>query len=172
MACSNDHSTLTELRQLSPQPSTSKEDKATMVSPSTEHKATMTSPMFAYNSPEKCRLRQRVKFLQTEMRMKMQAMRQKLRRIRHYGGGNNNPTVRQFKAAMKKILVHADIRGTSTGNCIPLERIAILHVSSFNNATNSEHIINSTSRLARIYNESNDTESNDSENFFQEHNYV
>ncbi|XP_076664954.1 uncharacterized protein LOC143367214 [Andrena cerasifolii] len=95
MACSNDNSTSTKLRQLSPQPSTSTElcqispqpsiktelcQLSTQPSTSKEHKATMVSPMFIYNSPEKCRLRKRIKFLHTRMKMKMQAMHQKLRR--------------------------------------------------------------------------------------------
>lgn len=52
--------------------------------------------------------------------------------LRQHGGGNNNPTVRQSKAAIKKILVHADIRSSNTGNCISLEKISILHVTSSN----------------------------------------
>ena len=70
--------------------------------------------------------------------------------IRHHGGGNNNPTARQFKAAMKKILVHADVRGSKTGNCIPLDEIAILHVSSTGKVIDSEEVINVTSRLSRL----------------------
>lgn len=53
--------------------------------------------------------------------------------LRHHGGGNNNLTVRQFKAAIKKILVHADIRNPNNGNCMPLEEISILHVTSLCN---------------------------------------
>jgi len=66
------------------------------------------------------------------------------------GGNNNNPTARQFKAAIKKILVHAEIRDIHTGNCIPLEHVSILHVSSSNNISNSEDVINISTRLSQI----------------------
>lgn len=85
--------------------------------------------------------------------------------FRHHGGGNNNPTVRQFKEAMKKILVHANIRNSKTGNCISLEEISILHVSSAGKIKNSDGIINSTSRLSRLYDESNENNNYDIEDF-------
>jgi hypothetical protein len=50
--------------------------------------------------------------------------------VRSKGGCNNNPTARQFKAAYKKLIVHAEIRGTSKGNCIRLDNVSILMVSS------------------------------------------
>lgn len=90
--------------------------------------------------------------------------------IRHHGGGNNNPTVRQFKAAMKKILVHSDIRNSNTGNCISLEEISILHVSSAGKIKNSEDI-NSTSRLSRLYDEHNNYDT-DCINLANDHNYI
>jgi len=62
----------------------------------------------------------------------------------HHGGENNNPIVKQFKAAIKKIFIHADLRNSKTGNCISLEKISILHVSSAGKIKNSEDIINST----------------------------
>ena len=50
--------------------------------------------------------------------------------IRSMGGCNNNPTVRQFSAAYKRILVHNDIQDVLRSNCIPLESVHILTASS------------------------------------------
>lgn len=50
--------------------------------------------------------------------------------IRLHNGCNNNHTVRQFIAALKKILIHHDLRASNTGNCVPLEHITILHGNS------------------------------------------
>ena len=58
-------------------------------------------------------------------------------KIRNMGGCNNNPTVRQFAAAYKKLLVHNDMLEIANGNCLPLESVPILTVSSqCNNAVN------------------------------------
>ncbi|XP_003700342.1 THAP domain-containing protein 1 isoform X1 [Megachile rotundata] len=54
---------------LSPQPLISKVDKGTMV-----------SPLLIYNSPEKIRLRERIKFVESESRKKVRALQQQLRR--------------------------------------------------------------------------------------------
>lgn len=77
--------------------------------------------------------------------------------IRRQGGNNNNPTARQFKAAIKKLLIHSEIRDIHSGNCIPLEQISILHVSSANNICISEDVINMSTRLSRMVNDT-DTE--------------
>lgn len=50
--------------------------------------------------------------------------------IRVRGGWNNNPTVRQFTAAYKWLLVRAEIREGDMGNCITLDEIPILVGSS------------------------------------------
>lgn len=51
--------------------------------------------------------------------------------IRAHGGHNNNPTVRQFRSAYRKLVIRTnDIPSFNTGNCIPLEEIDILHYSS------------------------------------------
>lgn len=51
--------------------------------------------------------------------------------IRSHGGHNNNPTVRQFRSAYKKLVIRInDITIFNTGNCIPLEDIGILHYSN------------------------------------------
>lgn len=50
--------------------------------------------------------------------------------IRSHGGSNDNPTPRLFEAIYKKSLIHTELLQTSTGNCIPLEKISILNCSS------------------------------------------
>ena len=60
--------------------------------------------------------------------------------IRAHNGCNNNPTCTQFKAAFEKILIHTELRPPSTGNCILLENIPILHVSSSKNKTPSDSL--------------------------------
>lgn len=62
--------------------------------------------------------------------------------IRSHGGFNNDPTVRQFKSAFKKIIIHTEVSAPSTGNYIPLEEMSILHVSSAKKAVN---VINNSS---------------------------
>lgn len=52
--------------------------------------------------------------------------------IRSQGGYNNNPTVKQFKSALKKIIVHVEIKDDRTGNCVPLDNISILNIPSTN----------------------------------------
>lgn len=46
--------------------------------------------------------------------------------IRSRGGFNNNPTARQFEAAYKRLLVHAEIAPGNRGNAIILEKVPIL----------------------------------------------
>jgi hypothetical protein len=53
--------------------------------------------------------------------------------IRGKGGFNNNPTCRQFEAAYKRLLIHHEISGSTYANCIALEPISILTVSSSKN---------------------------------------
>jgi len=57
--------------------------------------------------------------------------------VRVQGGNNNNPTVRQFKSAYKKLLVNAQLKDSGLGNCISsysfsisLQDIPILNCSS------------------------------------------
>jgi len=47
--------------------------------------------------------------------------------IRSHEGYNNNPTCRQFIAAYKRLLIHAEIREGGLGNCVPLSQINILN---------------------------------------------
>lgn len=51
--------------------------------------------------------------------------------IRSHGGYKNNPTVRQFRSAYRKLVIRAnDVQNINIGNCIPLEDIYILQYSS------------------------------------------
>lgn len=65
--------------------------------------------------------------------------------IRYHGGCNNNPTARQLEIIFKKLLVHAEVKESATGNCVPFQNVNILHVSS-----NSEKIINITTPHAHM----------------------
>lgn len=47
------------------------------------------------------------------------------RKIRSLGGFYNNPNVRQFKSAYKKILSHLEFSSKFSGNCLPLENLPI-----------------------------------------------
>lgn len=66
--------------------------------------------------------------------------------IRAKGGWNNNPSVRQFTAAYKRLLVRAEIREGGLGNCIPLEEIPIL-VGSSRSETPEQNINSSRFRM-------------------------
>lgn len=96
--------------------------------------------------------------------------------IRRQGGNNNNPTVRQFKAVIKKLLIHSEIRDIYTGNCIPLEYISILNVSSATKTCISEDVINMTTRLSRMINDTNvdnvTNETIDLSHVISDHNYL
>lgn len=50
--------------------------------------------------------------------------------IRSHGGYNNNPTCRQFIAAYKRLLIHAEIREGGLENYVPLSQINILNCPS------------------------------------------
>jgi len=51
--------------------------------------------------------------------------------IRSHGGHNNNPTVKQFRSAYRKLVIQTNnVQSFNTGNCLSLEDIDILHYSS------------------------------------------
>lgn len=58
--------------------------------------------------------------------------------IRSMGGFNNNPTVQQFEAAFRKLLVHNDIVSPKKSNCIEFGS-KILSVSSQRNANQPQN---------------------------------
>lgn len=69
--------------------------------------------------------------------------------IRASLGYNNNPSVRQFISAYKKLLVRCQIRDNGIGNCILLEDIDILHtlpkidaISEINNSLDRPRMVN------------------------------
>ena len=47
--------------------------------------------------------------------------------IRSSLGRNNNPTLMQFKAAYKKLLLPVELIHSDKGNCIPIQNISVLH---------------------------------------------
>lgn len=87
--------------------------------------------------------------------------------IRSQGGYNNNPTCRQFMAAYKKILIHAEVREGGAGNCIPLEDINILNVTS--RTKPPEQIINESVANRSLVNCIDDAATHD---FLNDHNYA
>lgn len=89
--------------------------------------------------------------------------------VRSHGGHNNNPTVRQFKAIFRKLLIHSEIRDTDSGNCIPLENIAILHVTS---ARIPEDIINSSTSTARLIGSDAILDLNQTATVLDDHSYL
>jgi len=64
--------------------------------------------------------------------------------IRAFGGQNNNPSARLFKTAFKRVLVRAEIKNTTTGNCLELSHVPILTTSK------PEEVINITSSVSRM----------------------
>jgi len=89
--------------------------------------------------------------------------------IRSLGGCNNNPTVRQFKSAFKKILIRSEVRDSALGNCIPVENIMILNCVS-TSQKNPIDIINDTT-FNGIYDEHLKSETNDDINIL-DHDYL
>lgn len=71
--------------------------------------------------------------------------------IRAHGGHNNNPTTIQFKSALKKLLINTEIKDIHSGNCISLENVSILHISS----TKSIDIINDSTPTYRLQDNDN-----------------
>ena len=52
--------------------------------------------------------------------------------IRLKCGSNDNPTSSQLRGIYKQLLVHNELSSGFTGNCLPIEDIGILHISSYN----------------------------------------
>ncbi|KAH9639493.1 hypothetical protein HF086_003626 [Spodoptera exigua] len=75
-----------------------------------------------------------------------------------HGGGNNNPTARQFKAAYKKLLVHIELKALDSGNCTALEHISILDCASSPVAR-----INRSIRRIAIEDDDDDDDNNNNE---------
>lgn len=67
--------------------------------------------------------------------------------VRAFGQQNNNPTVRQFQAAFKRLLLKTEIKSATTGNCIALDDITILSATS---VLKPEELINKTCMTDRM----------------------
>lgn len=76
--------------------------------------------------------------------------------IRSFGRCNDNPTTRQFEAAFKRLIIHNEIRDVTSGNCLPLEHIKILSVSS-SIEHSSVDVINWTSPRRSLADDTNAT---------------
>lgn len=87
--------------------------------------------------------------------------------IRSHGGYNNNPISRQFIAAYKKLLIHAEIREGGLGNCTPLNQIDILNCSS-SKQNSKDQINNSCSASSNLLGtlKDNDDIDHDHDSFF------
>lgn len=74
--------------------------------------------------------------------------------IRSKGGYNNNPTSRQFQAAMRRLLVHAEVRGSEHGNAIALDSTSVLHCSSASPQMSYKNMdFENFDELKRVFNE-------------------
>ena len=85
--------------------------------------------------------------------------------IRSMGGFNNNPTVRQFSAAYKSLLIFNDIMDTLRGNCLPLESVPILSVSSCRENIASVQRINASSLKNRVLDDIAEEHPNNENNY-------
>lgn len=56
--------------------------------------------------------------------------------IRRSGGCNNNPTVRQFTAALKKLHAHVNINILFNSNCIPRDDTIVLKMNDDKDCSN------------------------------------
>lgn len=52
--------------------------------------------------------------------------------VRSRGGHSNNPTANQFVHIFKKLLMHADVKGSNHGNCLLLDNSTILKIPENN----------------------------------------
>ena len=91
--------------------------------------------------------------------------------VRSSLGYNNNPTVKQFQSAYKKLLVRVQIRENGLGNCIPLQEIDILNTYS----VNPDKEINSTCERQQMLQNEIELEENTNIEYYehlQDHCYI
>lgn len=82
--------------------------------------------------------------------------------IRQQFGCNNNPSAKRFQSAMKKILLHLELKEDSSGNCIPLSNINILHfTSSLNSIATTNKTANGKSTLTTHCDNKSDCDNED-----------
>lgn len=91
--------------------------------------------------------------------------------IRSHGGCNDKPTARQFAAAFKRLIVVNEVRDVTSGNCLPLEHIKILHVSSLVEQ-DSLDIINWSSARRSLVEESEGTSMDRDDDITLDHDYL
>lgn len=60
--------------------------------------------------------------------------------IRMRNGHNDNPNVKQFISAYRRLLSHNEVKASSYGNAVELENIKILNVSSFKKVVKNPHL--------------------------------
>lgn len=64
--------------------------------------------------------------------------------IRARGEFNNNPTCKQFEAAYKRLLVHVEIKSSTSTNCLAQDETSILCVSSATKTFNCSDLIHNS----------------------------
>lgn len=88
-------------------------------------------------------------------------------------GYNNNPSVRQFIAAYKKLIIRSEIREHGIGNCVPLQSINILNISSTKCNPDLEINLTTDGRAEDVRNTHNDNFLTlEDESFLLENEYI
>ncbi|KAM7282446.1 uncharacterized protein ISCGN_002596 [Ixodes scapularis] len=70
--------------------------------------------------------------------------------MRSHGRSNDNPTTRQFAAVFKRLIVLNEVKDLTSGNCLPLEQVKILHVTSATDVNSVEVLNWTTARRSLI----------------------
>lgn len=74
--------------------------------------------------------------------------------IRMHGGHNDNPNAQQIKGSYRELLCRIELQIGESGNCVPLENIAILTCSSaltfINNTTCSERFDDTEEEIRQL----------------------
>lgn len=71
--------------------------------------------------------------------------------IRSKGGFNNNPTARQFEATYRKLLIHAEIKGSIYANATPLDSTSVLQCTSRCTVTGSANELCSVTNITELH---------------------
>ncbi|XP_047518932.1 uncharacterized protein LOC125058833 [Pieris napi] len=84
--------------------------------------------------------------------------------VRSRGGFNNNPTLRSFISAYKRLLCHTEIKTSESGNCLALEDITILS----NSKLTTDQQINTSLTYNKITKEFSLSQETEKENDFDD----
>ncbi|CAF4883140.1 unnamed protein product [Pieris macdunnoughi] len=84
--------------------------------------------------------------------------------VRSRGGFNNNPTLRSFMSAYKRLLCHTEIKTSESGNCLALEDITILS----NSKLTTDQQINTSLTYNKITKEFSLSQETEEENDFDD----